>query len=229
MRELAAADAMLRDAALRLVQDEHGVRVEDYLATLAAATGEAVIVSSGLFDIEHNDLTPGSAVFGDELNRLLSGDEADLASAPATSVTGLLRDRLVPDVVAAADVAPIGDLYRQVAATVGEAPWGDVAVTVAPDHRHRVLPLQMAFALRDTVASLQAHCEEAFRSGSEIQPTAWGRHVLCAHALASAVAQTAEALDPRVGLTLALQITFAMAKTVPMARTTFEELQQHPG
>ena len=100
-----------------------------------------------------------------------------------------------------------------VAAAAGSLPWGEVAVSVPDDHRPWVLPLRVAFELRPVVV---AATEAAAGSG-------WGRHQLVAAALAAAVAQAAEALDPATSVALALDVTFGMAKVVPMSRAAFEQ------
>ncbi len=203
----------VRDAALGLVQDERGVRVEDYLTVLAAAAGEATLVDAGLFDIEANDLTPGAGVFGDAINVVLTGDRTADDELPATSTVGVLVDQLVPDVVGLDAFAGIEARYAQVAAAAGSLPWGEVAVSVPDDHRPWVLPLRVAFELRPVVVAATDAASEA----------GWSRHEVVAAALASAVAQAAEALDPATSVALALDVTFGMAKVVPMSRAAFEE------
>lgn len=203
----------VRDAALQLVQDERGVRVEDYVTVLAAAAGEATLVDADLFDIEANDLTPGAGVFGDAINVVLTGDGSEAGGIPTTSTVGVLVDQLVPDVVALAAFDGIEARYAQVAAAAGSLPWGEVAVSVPDDHRPWVLPLRVAFELRPVVV---AASEAAAVSG-------WSRHEVVAAALASAIAQAAEALDPTTSVGLALDVTFGMAKVVPMSRAAFDQ------
>lgn len=213
----------LRDQAARLVQDERGVRVEDYLALLAAATGEAAVVASGVIDVEHTDLVPGAGLFGDAINEVLTGDGTEVADVPAGSVVGVLRDRLVPGVVPLDAFGSLEDLYRHVAASVGVAPWGDVVVTVPADHRHDVLPLRAAFELRPVVQAVMDGVDGGVASGVLVRPPGWGPHQLCALALASAIDQTVGAIDVRIGVRLALEITFGMAKVVPMSVTAMEQ------
>lgn len=213
----------LRDVALSRVQDERGVRVEDYLTVLAAATGEAAVVASGLFDIEDNDMAPGSGVFGDAINEVLTGDATELGQVPASSVVGVLRDHLVPGVVGADGFPPIVDLYRHVAETVGSARWGDVELTVPEDHRPTVLPLQVALELRPAVVEIEAAAERAFVDGEVARPDGWGRHGLCALALASAIEQTAAAIDAPLAVRLSLEVAFGMAKVVPMSAAAFQQ------
>ncbi len=216
------AAVALREVALAYVQDERGVRVEDYLTVLAATTGEAAIVSSGVIDIEHTELTPGAAVFGDAINEVLSGDTTDVAGAPPTSITGALRDRVVPDVVGLDAVPSLDHCYRLVAGAVADVPWGQVPVTVPDAHRPTVLPLQAAFELRPAVVAVCARVDDELRAHRLPTIDGWGRHVLCALALGSAIDQTREAIDPTTALTLAFEITFGMAKTVPMSQAAFD-------
>jgi len=211
---VAAIDA----AAISRLQDERGIRVEDSLTALAAVTGEAALVDAALFDVESTELTPGSAVFGDEINRMLTGDETDLHALPATSVVGVLRDRLVPGVVVAQAFGPVERLYAQVAAGVGSTPWGEVPLSVPDEHRPGIQPLRLAFELRPAVEAAVAAVQE----GNGSAPVA-GRRIPCAVALASAVERTAQAIDVAIGLTLSLEVVFGMAKTVPMSRRAFEE------
>src|SRR5579863_8754936 len=107
--DLEAAALAIRDGAFAYLQDERGVRVEDYLTVLGAISGEAALVATGL-DIEATDLAPASGIFGGRINGVLSGDTADLAEASATSVIGILRDRLVPHLVPA-EWIDLGRLY----------------------------------------------------------------------------------------------------------------------
>ena len=92
------AAVALRDVALAYVQDERGVRVEDYVTVLAAATGEAAIVASGVIDIEHNELTPGAAVFGDAAAIGWNAEQWS-STSPGTIASEL---RVPPPIVSAA-------------------------------------------------------------------------------------------------------------------------------
>jgi hypothetical protein len=44
-------------------------------------------------------------------------------------------------------------------------------------------------------------------------------------ALARALDQTRQAIEPSIAASLALEVTFGMAKTVPMSRAAFEAAQ----
>ena len=204
--ELAAAATYIAEVAMRSVQtDDGGVRVEDYLTVLAASAGEAVLVSAGLFDIEHNELAPGAAVFGDRINEILTGDSIVWADLTADTVLGLYHAELVPLPVAADVLPDPRRLYEHVAGSVNSAPWGHVT-TVPADNQPRVMPLRAAFEMRATV-------DHAVASANVDSVQRW---VPCVLAVCVAVRQVHAAIDMRVASTLIMEVVFAMAKTVPM-------------
>jgi hypothetical protein len=206
----------IANVALTRVEDPPGskrVRVEDYLTALGAITGESAIVDAGI-DIEALDIAPGSALFGDGINAVLTGDKTDLAEVPSDSIVGILVDQLVPHVVALADFGSIQDLYRSVAASVGQTEWGEVHLTVPEDNRPRIPPIRLAFELRPTVES--ACLAAGLVSGD--------RHRACALALAGGLVQVAGAIDIKVGLRLALEVVFGMAKMAPMSQGAFDKV-----
>jgi hypothetical protein len=210
-----AAAAGLAAAALARVQDPatRSVRVEDYLTALASVTGEAALVAAGVpAFIESSAIQPGSPVFGDQINAILSGEELDVAAVPTDSVLGVLRDELVPGTIPLEDFGTVERLYRHVAATVGSAPWGAVSTTASPDNQPRVLPLQVAFELRPAV---DAAAEQAGLSTRL-------RHIVCAVALSDGLRQVTGAIDTRVAMTLALEVVFGMAKMAPMSQQAFD-------
>jgi hypothetical protein len=206
-------------AALARVADPgtNRVRVEDYLTALGAVTGEAAIVAAGI-DIEALDIAPGAALFGDQINQVLTGDTADLTQVPADTIAGILVAELVPKVYALADFGSLEDLYRGVAASVGHADWGTVHLSVGADHAPTMPPMRLAFELRSAV---EAVCSAATVKDAQ-------RHQPCALALASGLEQVRHAIDPKVGLTLALEVVFGMAKTVPMSRRAFADAARQP-
>ena len=204
----------LAGAALAYVQEPETkrVRVEDYLAVLAAMTGEAAVVAAGVFDIEHTDLTPGAAVFGDAINHVLTGDASSIDDVPADSIVGILVHELVPLVVTIEAFDSLERLYKHVAENVASPTWGTVALTVPTDNQPTILPIRAAFELRDAVDTAQAAC------GLERSH----RHVPCATALAVAIGQVRAAIDLSIAMTLSLEVVFGMAKMVPMSRAAFE-------
>lgn len=203
MTDLETTAAELRDVALSMVQDERGVRVEDYLTTIAAAAGEAALAAAG-FDVEGHELTPGSGLFFAAVNAVLTGDPMPADGPPAGTVWAVL----------AGTGAPLPDpeqLYRHVASTVGQAEWGSVATTVPEDNRPWVLPLRQAYELRPHVLRLE-------RAAGTPRTQ---RHVLVTTALAQAMTQTAGAIDAGIGARLACEVLFGMAKMTPMTEAAF--------
>jgi hypothetical protein len=188
------------------------VRVEDYLTVLGAMTGEAAVLASGVIDLETTDLPPGSPVFGDPMNQVLTGDTANLASVPPESVVGILVAELVPSTFALEAMPPLEQLYANVAAGVRSVEWGNVPLSVPADNAPSVLPIQVAFELRPAVdAAVLATQLDASR-----------RHVLPTLALAEGLRQVQAAIDPAIAVRLALEVVFGMAKMAPMTNRAFE-------
>jgi hypothetical protein len=227
MAESPAADSKARAAgewlagqALGYVRDPAGrVRVEDYICVLASVAGEAALLSAKLFDLETSGLPPGSAIFGDRINEILTGDTGDLSTVPEASVLGILVRELVPAVAPAECFAEPDSIYRHVAATVNSAEWGHVATTVGTDHEPGVMPIRAAFELRAAVDEAQS------KAGL---PTEL-RYIPCALALAAGIRQVGEALDVRITVQLALEIVFGMAKMAPMSKAAFEAVAKEQG
>ena len=204
MGTLDDAQSAVRIAALGLVQTPDGrVRVEDYLTVLAAAAGEASLAAAG-FDVEGHDLAPGSGLFFDPVNAVLTGDPLTRPAAPGTvwSLIEPLGGSLAPAAVLPDPAA----LYRFVVEHLGQADWGRVSTSVGPDHEPTVLPLRAAYDLRPGVLEVEQ------RFGAPVQD----RHIVTTAALIAALEQTRAAIDVPVALRLAVEILFGMAKMAPM-------------
>lgn len=216
-----SAAATIAEAALARVQDPatRGVRVEDYLTALAAVSGEAVLISAGLFDIETSDIAPGAPVFGDRINELLTGDTTELNALPPSSAAGILVAELVPDVVPAQAFGSLEALYKGVAERVGSGGWGRIATTVPEANQPTIVPIQVAFELRPAV--------EAAIADSGLEPA--HRYVPCAIALSLAVKQVREAIDLAIAMRLALEVLFGAAKMMPMSQRRFEQMKGASG
>ena len=210
-----AAERLARTAVAR-VQDPSGrVRVEDYLTVLAAMAGEsALVVGIAPTEIETADLAPGSAVFGPQINEILSGDGSEIAEVPADSVVGILVRELVPATVPISYFDQLERLYKLVVSNVGTEPWGNVPLSVGDDHRPTILPIQVAFEMRGVV-------DQALQL-AELPPEL--RHVPCALALAIGIRQVAGAIELPVAVNLALEVTFGMAKMAPMSKAAYERV-----
>ncbi|MEO3937557.1 hypothetical protein V3N99_12465 [Dermatophilaceae bacterium Soc4.6] len=204
MGTLADAETRIREAAIRLVQEPGGgVRVEDYVATLAAATAEAALAAAG-FDVEHHDLVPGSLLTYDAVRARLTGDPVT-SPAPVGTVWSLLEPlagRAVPE-SAFPDAA---QLYAQTEHQLISAEPGTVVTTVGADHAPARPPLRQAYELRPAVLET----ERLF--GAAVAD----RHVVTATALRSAIDQTKSAIDPAIALRLALEVLFGVARLAPM-------------
>jgi hypothetical protein len=99
-----------------------------------------------------SEIPPGSPVFGDQINVVLTGDTTDPAHIPADSVVGILISELVPDTVGLDHFGSLEAIYRGVAAGVGSVSCGTVWTTVRADNRPTVLPIPVAFDLRMDIA-----------------------------------------------------------------------------
>jgi hypothetical protein len=212
-----AAERLAQVALVRVQERPSGrVRVEDYLTALGAITGEAAIVAAEIFEIETAGLTPGSPVFGPQISVILSGDTTEISEIAPNSVVGILAREAG---LAAALLDQVERVYKLVATSVGKQDWGHVATSVGEDHRPSVLPIQVAFDLRDAVDTA---LEEAGLPRTL-------RHVPCALALAIGLRQVATAIDMEVAVTLALEVTFGMAKMAPMPKSVFARLAAEDG
>jgi hypothetical protein len=209
----AAASGLAAAALQRVLEPATGrVRVEDYLTVLGAMTGEAAVLATGIFDLETTELPPGSPIFGDPMNQVLTGDTANLASVPPDSVVGILLAELVPGTYALAAIPPLEDLYAGVAAGVGAVEWGKVPLSVPAGNAPFVLPIRVAFELRPEVDAAVA----------SLGLDRSRRHVPCTLALADGLRQVQAAIDPSIALRLVLEVVFGTAKMIPMSRRAFE-------
>ncbi len=204
MGTLADAETRIREAAIQLVQEPGGgVRVEDYIATLAAAAGEAALAASG-FDVEHHDLAPGSVLHDDAARSRLTGDPVT-SPAPSGTVWSILEP-LVGRAVPPSALPHPQELYDQTERNLGRAgPWG-LVTTVGDDHAPARAPLHQALLLRPSVLETERLFVAAVSD----------RHIVTASALTSAIDQTKGAIDPAISLRLALEVLFGVARLAPM-------------
>jgi len=209
MGTLADAETRIREAAIRLVQEPGGgVRVEDYVATLAAAAAEAALAAAG-FDVEHHDLVPGSVLTYDAVRARLTGDPVT-RPAPVGTVWSLLEP-LAGGTVAASAFPDAAQLYAQAEDHRGAPQPGEVVTTVGADHAPARPPLGQAYALRPAVLET----ERLF--GAAVTD----RHIVTASALTSAIDQTKSAIDPAIALRLALEVLFGVVRLAPMTSDRF--------
>jgi hypothetical protein len=126
------ADEKCADALFVVLTDnlkkDGRIRAEDVIAAAASITGERCIEAAGNFNSRKHNFVPGSRVFSDKVNELISGDSAgnDLDAVPAESIIGILRDRLLPSGYAKSDFSPLTVIFEHFAANVGRpSEWGE--------------------------------------------------------------------------------------------------------
>lgn len=213
----AASEALTRVAFNYVNEGGEGtprVRVEDYVTVLAALTGESALVESGVIDIETAEGKPGSWIFGEAINQVLTGADPSSPSPSSDSVLGTLIQRLVPAFVQIDAFLPKERWYQHVASTVGSAPWGQVALSVPSENGPRIVPIRVAFELRDVVAKISSAPELGEVRRTEI----------CTQALADALFEVEGVADSEVLLTLAIELLFGMSKMTPMSKNALREI-----
>jgi hypothetical protein len=192
------------------------VRVEELISASAAVVGEAMIATAGDYDPRQHTHIPGARVLSDKVNRLFCGDQ-EVAQAPADSVVGVLRDRVIACGFAPEDFPSLQEVIRHFAANIGhEEDWGRVPLSVGDDHRPYIMPLQVAYETRDAVdkalSALAGDAPQRLRATSL--------------ALSKALCETKGILDRQAALTLALETINGMSKTAPMTRAAMALLME---
>lgn len=204
---------------LHILTDERGVRAEDAICALATIVAERCIDAAGDYALRTHELTPGGRVFSDRANRLITGDVAsdDLDRFPASSIVGILRDRLAGKRYDRAHFPSMDGVLRSYAEGIGKAEdWGKVPLTVPEVHQPSVLPLRIGYETRAAVDKLMAPL------GGDTA----GALATATLALAKLLEMVREAIDPRLALTLALQTVNGMAKTAPMTDAAMKAASQ---
>jgi hypothetical protein len=164
------------------------------------------IEKAGEFNPRKHQFVPGSRVFSEGVNQIFSGNSAKLETAPADSIVGLLRDRLLPAGYSSADFPPLEGIFKGFAGGIGnKSEWGKVPLSVPDGNKPFVLPLQVAYETRPLVDRI-------------FQPLPSRRQRLHAGVLtlARALIAVQQAIDKRIALALALETVNGMAKTAPM-------------
>jgi len=211
--EQTAAQRLVAFLIQALKESDGRIRVEDLISASAAIAGERCIEAAGDFNPRHHQFVPGSHVFSDKVNTLICGDVDDLDAVPETSAIGILRDRLLGHQYDVEHFPSIADVFRNFAAKIGDkADWGRVPLTVPEENRPYLMPLRVEFETRANVDKLigGGDAARAFR--------------IAMLALAEALGQVREAIDPRVVLLLAFETLNGMAKTAPMTAEAFQRV-----
>jgi hypothetical protein len=207
---------------VRGLRDERGVRAEDAICVLATIVGERCIDAAGDFDLRLHDFTPGSRVLSEKVNELLSGGHADgtVDMAPAGSVIGILRERLVGHVYQISDFPSLDQVFRTFVLGIGTAQvaWGSVPLSAPLENRPYLLPLRVGYESRPAVDRLVA-------AGAGDKRSALRASVI---ALAKLLEMTRPAIAPRTALSLALEIMNGMAKTASMTDAAMAQAVRPP-
>jgi hypothetical protein len=95
------------------------IRVEDLISAAGAILGEAAIARVGEFNPREHDFIPGQGVFSDRMNALMCGEKS-LDQAPAESVFGDLRNRLVECGFSASDLPHLEAVFAHFAGNFGK-------------------------------------------------------------------------------------------------------------
>lgn len=92
----ACGKALVKAICEKLKEPDGRIRAEDLVVTLASITGELCIDAAGLFSSRGHGWNPGQRIFSDLTNKVIDGDDVNdtLATIPAESVVGILRNRL---------------------------------------------------------------------------------------------------------------------------------------
>jgi hypothetical protein len=203
----------------RLTDRTNRIRAEDAICGTAAIVGERCIDASGDYSLRDHDIAPGTRVFSDRANQLLCGDTADVGfeGIPADSIFGRLKAGVKASSYPKETFPDVASVFRGYAAGIGKPEdWGKVPVTVPPDNRPGVLPLQFAYETRSQVdAILKSVVEDKSRC-------LW----IATNGLAAMLNKVAGVIAPDVALRLAFEISNGMAKTAPMTEKAMRAVRK---
>ena len=185
-------------------------RAEDAISAAAAGAGEACIAAAGEFDPAVHDFTPGQAFVSDKVNRILVGDGDRWGNLPSHTALGNLQKTLLALGYSLDDAPQLTEIFRKHAASLGKHAdgWGWVWVwlSAAPKNRPRIMPLRVAYELRDHVNELYA------RNGISQAD----RPLFFTAAMVKVLVMTREVLTAKIALALAGETLIGMSKMFPM-------------
>jgi len=208
----------------QLVEKPRGrYRCEDLVSAIAAFAGEACMRQAAEFDCDNHRFAPGTPVFSQKVNVVLSGDRCDWAQIPATSAFGRIFNMLTqhPDGPWSADSFPdVAALYRRFAearrGTATRESFGKAPLSIPGKHFPVVPPLRAAHNLRCAVFARWPLAPEPAIS------------VMAQMVLLKILLTIRPHLDEHIALTLALETMNAMAKTAPLLPAHMEESASEP-
>src|SRR5262245_58406039 len=136
----------------RLAAPDGRIHAEDAISAAACVVAERCISAAGELDPSNHQLAPGSRVFSERLNELISGNQPTVDSAHSASVVGVLRDRLVAVGYRRDEFPDLKRVFEEFAARIGNADeWGWAPLSVPTDNRPHLMPLMVAFETRADV------------------------------------------------------------------------------
>jgi hypothetical protein len=204
-----------------LTEKNGRVHAEDTISLAATIVGERCIDAAGDFKLREHNFVPGSRVFSDRINQILSGDiaSAKWSDLPRDSVFGTLKSSLDPKAYQEWAFPEISGIFKGFAAGIGKKEdWGRVPLSVPTANCPILLPLQVGFNSRAFVDGLFSPIRED--------------KMLCVgvatEALADIMNRTWRVLAPQTAVLLALETINGMAKTAPMTKAALDRVQPSP-
>jgi len=120
------------------LQTEKGIRVEDALCLISTIIGERCIDAAGDYSLYDHDHVPGSRIFSDNSNKLLTGDngEYNWDNLSPDSVFGNLRQNLKHQ-FPLKTFPKLDSIFENFASGIcneKEEDWGKIPYSVHKDH-----------------------------------------------------------------------------------------------
>jgi hypothetical protein len=212
---VATSRALVEILLNKLTAKDGRIHAEDAISGAAAVVAERCILAAAEFDPRRHRFTPGSRVFSDRVNGLISGNQPTVESAAADSVVGILRDQLVVAGYRREEFPDLKGVFEGFAARIGkEEDWGWVPLSTPADNRPHLMPLMVAFETR-------ADVERGLAALRSDEAKALAASTL---ALADILGKVKDVIDHRVALLLAIETVNGMAKTAPMTDEAYQKI-----
>lgn len=213
-----ASAALVETLLGKLTAKDGGIHAEDAVSASAAVVAERCILAAGEFDPHRHQFTPGSRVFSDQINGLISGDQPTVESADAGSVVGILRDQVLAAGYRREEFPDLKGVFGGFAARIGkEEDWGWVPLSTPADNRPHLMPLMVAYETRTDVDRVLATVR-----GDKAKALA-----ASTLALADILGKVEDVIDHRVALLLAIETVNGMAKTAPMTDEAYQRVARN--
>ena len=190
-------------------------RIEDLISAAAAFAGENILGQVDGSVLSDHQFRPGSPLFSEKANSLLSGSSSDWAAMPHLTAFARLYSILPhhPKFPYPYEAFPSPDaVYRHFAArrrdgVVSKEDWGTASLTIPTAHWPQKPPLRSAYELRQAVSRLWGNDEPTPAVLCELAQLCLTQFLV--------IARTTK-FSPSFALVLAMETLNAMAKTAPM-------------